>query len=265
MPERPWTDEFTLLCERCGYVIEGLDTGGACPECGKAISESLPERRVGTAWQQRPGLQSLLSTWWISIRFPNRTLANLQTSTPWLGLLTILVASSIGGIGFMAPSLVLESMQDDPELTSLAATILVFALVISIVLLGLTHIESRGLRLIAKSRGFRLGTPFATAIVDHASVGWILVALGYSIAHALGHVLVRLTLPTHEPTGSEMLDSYVQIFTAPPDWVHLVNWGLVILGVLPGFLFFKTFAWLGLRRCKFANRVRPEETSPERE
>lgn len=27
--------------------------------------------------------------------------------------------------------------------------------------------------------------------------------------------------------------------------------------MLIGFLFFETFAWLGLRRLKFANRVRP--------
>lgn len=35
--------------------------------------------------------------------------------------------------------------------------------------------------------------------------------------------------------------------------------------VLGGFLFFEVFAWLGLRRCKFANRVRPgEPDAPER-
>ena len=35
-------------------MIEGLDTQGHCPECGKPIAESLPERRIGTPWQQSP-------------------------------------------------------------------------------------------------------------------------------------------------------------------------------------------------------------------
>jgi hypothetical protein len=38
--------EATLLCERCGYVLEGLDERGACPECGQPIAESLPSRRT---------------------------------------------------------------------------------------------------------------------------------------------------------------------------------------------------------------------------
>ena len=38
--KREWTDEYTLLCEKCGYVIEGLDTNGNCPECGTKLIES---------------------------------------------------------------------------------------------------------------------------------------------------------------------------------------------------------------------------------
>ena len=34
MPDRPWKDEYTLLCEKCGYVIEGLEDSKVCPECG---------------------------------------------------------------------------------------------------------------------------------------------------------------------------------------------------------------------------------------
>ncbi|MEZ6318065.1 MAG: hypothetical protein R3B49_04810 [Phycisphaerales bacterium] len=68
MPERPWADEYTVLCERCGYVVEGLDPAGACPECGKPIAESLPERRVGTPWQRAR------SAWWDTHRaYPDAT------------------------------------------------------------------------------------------------------------------------------------------------------------------------------------------------
>ncbi|MFT5424249.1 MAG: hypothetical protein ACI89L_002043 [Phycisphaerales bacterium] len=38
-----------------------------------------------------------------------------------------------------------------------------------------------------------------------------------------------------------------------------------LLAMLPGFLFFETYAYLGLRRCKFANTLRPDDAkSPEK-
>ena len=38
----PPPDEYTLLCERCGYIIEGLPTDNPCPECNRPIALSLP-------------------------------------------------------------------------------------------------------------------------------------------------------------------------------------------------------------------------------
>ena len=32
----------------------------------------------------------------------------------------------------------------------------------------------------------------------------------------------------------------------------------IAISVIAGFLFFETFAYLGLRRCKYANRLRPK-------
>ena len=35
----------TPRCEKCGYTITGLPRSTDCPECGRPVSESLPERR----------------------------------------------------------------------------------------------------------------------------------------------------------------------------------------------------------------------------
>ena len=55
-------DDTTLLCERCGYSLEGLPHTHTCPECGVPIRESLPAQRTGSPWQRSPGVRSWLAT-----------------------------------------------------------------------------------------------------------------------------------------------------------------------------------------------------------
>jgi hypothetical protein len=45
--------ETDLLCENCGYVLNGLppDGAGRCPECGKLVSQSSPDLRTPSAWE----------------------------------------------------------------------------------------------------------------------------------------------------------------------------------------------------------------------
>jgi hypothetical protein len=46
--------ETDLLCEFCGYTLNGLDHGGKCPECGMAIAASVASRREPPLWERRP-------------------------------------------------------------------------------------------------------------------------------------------------------------------------------------------------------------------
>lgn len=44
--------ESDLLCERCGYVLNGLPPDGRCPECGQPTAESSPALRQPPAWER---------------------------------------------------------------------------------------------------------------------------------------------------------------------------------------------------------------------
>lgn len=49
-------------------------------------------------------------------------------------------------------------------------------------------------------------------------------------------------------------DNFISGYGLQDRYSSLALWFFLLS--LPGFLFFETFAWLGLRRCKYANRAR---------
>ena len=43
--------ESDILCEGCGYTLNGLPEDGRCPECGKPVAESIDAARTAPAWE----------------------------------------------------------------------------------------------------------------------------------------------------------------------------------------------------------------------
>jgi len=247
MSERPWKDEYTLLCEKCGYVIEGLDTNGNCPECGKPITQSLPERRVGTPWQQSPGVGSLVRTWWMTLRHPLRTLDVMQFRER--GYLSLLHYSLLS---FAAASALLVSIEtysmDVLNWILSAVVLLIISCLFAFFLLCLTTIESIGLQFISRTKKTRITPMISWTIVAHGVVGWLITFLVWNVVWKAVWIYKLLN-----PAETE-LELRKQVgFTMDN---ILIPGFFIGLGV--GLLAFETFAYLGLRRCKYANRVRPD-------
>src|SRR5205809_126206 len=75
--------ETDLLCEGCGYTLNGLPQCGNCPECGKPISESIGGQRVPPDWERahdwRQRNRALRTTSWQVIFQPTRFYRTLAT------------------------------------------------------------------------------------------------------------------------------------------------------------------------------------------
>lgn len=71
---------LTPLCEGCGYDLSHEPVGGVCPECGLALASSLEagKRRVGSAWETRPGVLAWLKSCAEVIFRPSRFYGRLR-------------------------------------------------------------------------------------------------------------------------------------------------------------------------------------------
>jgi predicted RNA-binding Zn-ribbon protein involved in translation (DUF1610 family) len=247
---RDGIDEYTLLCEACGYVIEGLPREGQCPECGKAVAESLPERRTGTPYQHRTDLFGVFQTWWLCLFNPKKTLDSISFDQPSRGLrrVSVLIAAAPPALSVSAGYFAIVTQGAKGSSPTIAALISIallgcgFGLSVGLLLL-LTKIEQMGLGVIGRSRDFRITPAIAANVCDHATIGWVVASAMSSLATAV------------------ILVIEIQPMVSLSLWYAAIPLALAI----PGFLYFETFAYLGLRRCKFANRSRPEKRKEETE
>lgn len=248
MPARPEIDLGTLLCERCGYVLEGLPAENDCPECGTPIAESLPEHRIGTPWQRDPGWGSYVQTA-RSVLF-GRTRLFEQMAMESERSAALLRSNLFAVFAIFALSSPGHAWNVGGHAITLIVAGVVFGVLAALLVAILTTIEALGIRFFGSREGFRIDRLASLAICAHGSFGWIISAIGL---HATIATFITLRKGID---GGDI--SHAQSFAL------LLTLVLSLLGTLAGFLFFEFFAWLGMRRCKFANRTRPPEPGAPR-
>lgn len=221
---KPMKAPIELLCERCGYVISGLPREGACPECSRPIPQSHPDHRVGSPWQRRPGPISAVRSVGRLIRRPRAFWEDVAVDLP-SGSATLWANCALAAIIFPGVAFVSSAMH---HVAAIGPAILA-AFAWFFVLLGLSLVESLGVRTIGRLRRFRVSKSVAYAIVGHAAAGWVIGSVA--------------------GLAATMIAIWIDAF-----WSRLEALGLggAVTAVV-GLLAFEIFTYLGLRRMKYAN------------
>jgi hypothetical protein len=244
-------DAFSLLCEGCGYELEGAPGEGLCPECGRPVAESLPEHRAGTAWQRSPGLFSWALTCKrvlfgaerefgrVSLRLGCRGLLIVNAAVaaalivaPWTGVLIGDPARAAHG-GAYESVVLLVSFVVQAAIGTIGLYLATVASVAAVMALG-------------RSRGWRLTRRAAWCVACHASAGWILAGvlplLLMAVWYTLG-TLLKIPVPGVIPGRVRGM----QI-----SWQTVLGAGAPVLGFALGTAVFVLRLLAGARACRFA-------------
>jgi len=230
--------ESELLCETCGYVLTGSAPDGPCAECGVPVARSLASERNGATWQRQSGVVGHLNGLIASVVQPGeeyRRLIIRDGAMPVRLLVNIALASVLLAIAFAAAMPPGSIETASTFMPAFAGIILAFCALLMV----MTWIETRGVRLFGRQRGWRITPAVAWSVCTQASFGWI---VGAGAALAVVPPLAPLLGVVQDLPGVDLLVRG-----------HGPRNALALLIFLP-VLGFELLVYIGIRRCRFANR-----------
>lgn len=269
-------DDDRLLCEECGYPLEGLGektsdkstfAGARCPECGVLVAESMPEARVGSAWQRRASVRGWVRTCWEVLHRPRETMRGVAIrglggrGLLWINLVVAAAVLVDPWVGVLIgdPARGWPSRPTASGVARYGATWVVEVGVGVAVLAMLTWVESVGVRFFGARRGWRVTREVAWQVCAHASVGWIVMGMLPLMGMAVSFALARWF--GWSPSGNVDL-GWMGMGRVP--WTYVMNGSVVAGGLLAGLMVFEWLVYVGVRECRFANASRATGTSVAR-
>jgi hypothetical protein len=177
--------ETDLLCENCGYVLNGLPPDSRCPECGRPVADSDPALRGPTAWEQTAGegfasSGAFFSTSADVLFRPSHFYRTLATRTDTAHATTFaqiywVIASLLFGLAACAHGTWFIFHDPKTPLNPLACVGL--AAVTYIFLVGMTQLAAWLTNWEATYRGYRLTLPVVRRGLRFHAVHYVPVAL----------------------------------------------------------------------------------------
>lgn len=229
-----------LLCESCGYVLNGLPENTNCPECGRPTAESHPSHRTLPAWERRdkPLLYRLLHTATAVLFRPSRFYRSLSVRQPprasvnfarlnWL--LTAILFAIAAIRHFQWSGLMRLSSSRFEGL----AWVVLLSLITYVLLAGLTRLAASLSAWEGQYRGLRLPRPLVSRALHYHAVHYLPVA-AVIVTTVVGYQFLLRRGLLSELSGVAYL---------------YVLCGEVIVGAV--YLFW-TY-WIGMRNVMYAN------------
>lgn len=251
-------DMQSLLCERCGYLLDDLDRAGECPECGVSIASVLPRLRKGSPWQRSQSLGSLIRTWWLLLTHPRASWENFQihlASSLTLMACGLVFATSLPSVLVLGIVFYGGIVNEAPEVIGWA--IMYLALIgggfLLVAMLYSAFAVTR-IKFWARQRGYRMDSNIAWTIIGNASLGLSLIPLLLIVA-ILAMILIGLLVQLRGDHSTEF--TLVMIILGYSSWI------LSLAAIPTGLIVFEVLSTMGVRRLRYRNLHSDEKSKPD--
>jgi len=236
-------DETDLLCEFCGYTLNGLPDGANCPECGVPVVASLGQKRQSPMWEAARGGRSLLAflhdSAMVILRptdfFKTTTTRGDERRAEWFGRAHWAIASLLFGL---AGSLHATTLFWSPDPLTRAVTggigVITIAVASYLSLFGITWAATRLTAWEAAYRGYRL------------PLGVVRRGMAYHAAHYFPVAVVAVLI-----TGAyaSMIRRRVLYHDSDMTYLYVICGAVIVCAAY----LFHTY-WIGMRNMMYANR-----------